>query len=78
MQNDYHNVSTSIPSHKFSFLLQLYHLKFPLLATFIFLFSLLTVPRGHSILRDGGSRAEVWAVKAPRENPVCMVTEPVL
>ena len=30
------------------------------------------------ILRDGGSRAEVWAVKAPRENPICMVTEPIL
>lgn len=34
--------------------------------------------RSACILPDGVSRAEVWAVKAPRENPVCMVTEPIL
>lgn len=35
------------------------------------------VQRSACLLRDGSSRAEVWAVKAPRENPICMVTEPI-
>ena len=34
--------------------------------------------RSACILPDGGRRTEVWAVKAPRANPVCMVTEPAL